>query len=327
MVWWNLSNLWFGTALDPPQKDSSTPACCLYHYSLSLSLLKSCIRLFFLSSYFSLPHPKNLQVLQKGRISLNSSPFSSACPNQTEGWIAEVLDPVRRVYFPTLQLFLPTGTYKGQSYASLCGFLDDPYVLPFFCVMSWDGGGVCASVLSGPIKNRSSLSIHLHLHPAALPPYRHLQGTVLRLALRLPRWPVRVFIVFLGCTNQLFVKPWKRHPINANIHTHTCALNVFIVFFCFRFLLWLVGNPFESWKSWITFPLFDQSWEGRKRLRVLPSNWSYVLKLTSSLCVWECRSKGVEVKEEKKEEYAAMMGTLYEVSVLRSPKVRLSRHV
>lgn len=35
-----------------------------------------------------------------------------------------------------------------------------------------------------------------------------------------------------------------------------------------------------------------------------------------------CRTKGADVKEERKEEYAAQMGTLYEVSVLRSPKVR-----
>jgi hypothetical protein len=46
-------------------------------------------------------------------------PYSAL--DSSEGWIAEVLDPVRKLYFPELKLFLPAGNYKGQSYASLCG--------------------------------------------------------------------------------------------------------------------------------------------------------------------------------------------------------------
>jgi hypothetical protein len=46
-------------------------------------------------------------------------PYSAI--DSSEGWIAEVLDPVRKLYFPELKLFMPAGNYKGQSYASLCG--------------------------------------------------------------------------------------------------------------------------------------------------------------------------------------------------------------
>lgn len=45
--------------------------------------------------------------------------------DSSESWISEVLDPVKRMYFPKLQLFLPAGNYKGQSYASLCGLWEE----------------------------------------------------------------------------------------------------------------------------------------------------------------------------------------------------------
>lgn len=48
-----------------------------------------------------------------------SRPYTAL--DSSEGWIAQILDPVRQLYFPELKLFLPAGTYKGQSYASLCG--------------------------------------------------------------------------------------------------------------------------------------------------------------------------------------------------------------
>ena len=51
-------------------------------------------------------------------------PYSTL--DSSEKWIAEVLEPVKRNYFPRLQLFLPSGTYKGQSYAFLSGFVEEP---------------------------------------------------------------------------------------------------------------------------------------------------------------------------------------------------------
>jgi hypothetical protein len=50
-------------------------------------------------------------------------PYTSL--DSSEGWISEVLDPVKRIYFPKLDLFLPSGTYKGQSYASLAGIVEE----------------------------------------------------------------------------------------------------------------------------------------------------------------------------------------------------------
>lgn len=65
-----------------------------------------------------------------------SRPYTAL--DASEGWIAQILDPVRQLYFPELKLFLPAGTYKGQSYASLCGLWETKCVRFSYMVLSMD---------------------------------------------------------------------------------------------------------------------------------------------------------------------------------------------